>query len=114
MVLVLRSLPLLRENLLEPFVARQLALLVRRFFEQASDDRIGSDAFGGGREVRQDPMAQDGISKSLDVLALHVRAAVQQGSRLTAKDQVLHRPRTRTPRQPVLDELRNSRLAHPR
>src|SRR5262245_59668180 len=72
------------EELLEALVLGQLAFLRRRLLEHALDDVVGSDAFGGGGEVRQDTVPEHWVRQRLDVVGLHVRTAVEEGPRLAA------------------------------
>src|SRR5262245_33517072 len=102
------------ENLAKAFVASQFALAARRLLQEPLDDGVRGDAFAGGGEVGQDAVAQHREGQGLDVLALDVAAAVEQGASLAAQDQVLDGTRAGAPRQPVAHELRRARLAHAR
>src|SRR5262249_51216274 len=71
-ILTLDLLQSRRENSLEPFVARQLALAAGRLLEHLVHDRVRRDALGGGGEVRQDAVPQHRVGQRLDVLTLDV------------------------------------------
>ena len=67
------------------------------------------DAFGLGVEVGDDAVPQDGERDRADVVADDVGAAVQDGARLAAEDEVLARARAGAPAHPLLDERRARR-----
>src|SRR5579883_2703947 len=93
----LRGLFLGCKNLLEPFIAGQLAVLGGRFLNQFLDDRVGGDAFRGRGEVSENAMPQHRIGQCLNILCLDMDAAMQQSAGLAAENEILHGPRTSAP-----------------
>jgi hypothetical protein len=68
--------------------------------DQTVDDDVAGEVVRLGGETADHAMAQHRLGQGGDVLAGDVEAAVQQGPRLAADDQLLAGARTGTPLQP--------------
>src|SRR5688500_402391 len=100
--------------LFEPGIAGELVFLGGGAGDQAVDDFVGADSVALRGEVHDQAVPQHRLGQGLDVVRADVRSAADQGPRLAAQDQELHRSRAGAPAHLVADEVRHADLANAR